>query len=212
MQTQTKKSYMDIPSTTLAQAVETLASLPGVGRRTALRMALHLLQEPTEEILKMADSLHHLATDIHYCTLCHCVSDGDMCPICSSLKRQQSIICVVENVQDVMAIENTQQYRGLYHVLGGVISPIDGIGIRDLHIDTLLQRIRDSRPAKVEEVILALPTTMEGDTTNYYLCKQLKPLGVKITTIARGIAIGDNLEYADEITLGRSIVNRIPFE
>ncbi len=202
---------MDLPSTTLAQAVEALASLPGVGRRTALRMALHLLKEPPDEVARMAESIHRLATDIHYCSLCHCVSDGDLCPICSSPKRVQNTICVVENVKDVMAVENTQQYRGLYHVLGGVISPIEGVGIRDLNIGTLLNRVQQGIPAPVEEVILALPTTMEGDTTNYYLNKQLKPLGVKVSVIACGVPLGDNLEYADEITLGRSIVNRIPF-
>ena len=140
------------------------------------------------------------------------MSDSEICPICSSPKRVQNIICVVENVQDVMAIENTQQYRGLYHVLGGVISPIDGIGIRDLNIESLVERVQEGNPVPIEEVILALPTTMEGDTTNFYLNKQLQPLGVKVTTIARGIAIGDNLEYADEITLGRSITNRVPFK
>jgi len=202
---------MDLPSTTLAQAVEALASLPGVGRRTALRMALHLLKEPPDEVARMAESIHRLATDIHYCSLCHCVSDGELCPICSSPKRVQNTICVVENVKDVMAVENTQQYRGLYHVLGGVISPIEGVGIRDLNIGTLLNRVQQGIPAPVEEVILALPTTMEGDTTNYYLNKQLKPLGVKVSVIACGVPLGDNLEYADEITLGRSIVNRIPF-
>ena len=202
---------MELPSTTLTQAVDALASLPGVGRRSALRFALHLLKEPEEEILRLSDSIRRLSTDIHYCRICHCISDSDICPICSSPKRVQSIICVVENIQDVMAIENTQQYRGLYHVLGGVISPIDGIGIRDLNIESLLQRVQQGIPAPIEEVILALPTTMEGDTTNFYLNKQLQPLGVKVTTIARGIAIGDNLEYADEITLGRSILHRVPF-
>ena len=202
---------MDLPSNTLSNAVEHLASLPGVGKRSALRFALHLLKQPPEEVLLLADSIHRLTTDIHYCHICHCLSDTDTCPICASPKRNQSIICVVENVQDVMAIENTQQYQGLYHVLGGVISPIDGIGIRDLNIDTLLHRVKESVPAPVEEVILALPTTMEGDTTSFYLNKQLTPLNVRVTTIARGIAVGDNLEYADEITLGRSILNRIPF-
>ena len=159
----------------------------------------------------MADAIHRLTTDIHYCRICHSISDSDTCPICSSPKRVQSIVCVVENIQDVMAIENTQQYRGLYHVLGGIISPIDGVGIGDLNIESLMQRIKQQIPSPVEEVILALPTTMEGDTTSFYLNRQLQPLGVKVTTIARGIAIGDNLEYADEITLGRSIVHRIPF-
>lgn len=202
---------MELPSTTLSKAVEVLSSLPGVGKRTALRFALHLLKQPPQEVVDMADAIHRLTTDVHYCRICHSISDSDLCPICSSPKRVQSIVCVVENIQDVMAIENTQQYRGLYHVLGGVISPIDGIGIRDLNIDSLLLRVQQGNPAPVEEVILALPTTMEGDTTNFYLNKQLQPLGVKVTTIARGIAIGDNLEYADEITLGRSILHRVPF-
>ncbi|MBQ0160610.1 MAG: recombination protein RecR [Bacteroidales bacterium] len=202
---------MELPSSTLAQAVEALSSLPGVGKRSALRYALHLLQQPTDDVLLLSDAIHRLTTDIRYCRICHSISDSDLCPICASPKRVQSIVCVVENIQDVMAIENTQQYRGLYHVLGGVISPIDGIGIRDLHIDTLLSRIQQGTPAPIEEVILALPTTMEGDTTNFYLNKQLQPMGVKVTTIARGVAIGDNLEYADEITLGRSILHRIPF-
>lgn len=203
---------MELPSAILAQAVESLSSLPGVGKRSALRYALHLLKAPEDEVLRFAESLRRLKSDIHYCRICHCVSDSEICPICSSPKRVQNIICVVENVQDVMAIENTQQYRGLYHVLGGVISPIDGIGIRDLNIESLVERVQEGNPVPIEEVILALPTTMEGDTTNFYLNKQLQPLGVKVTTIARGIAIGDNLEYADEITLGRSITNRVPFK
>lgn len=202
---------MELPSAILSQAVESLASLPGVGKRTALRYALHLLKSSDEEVLRLSESVRRLKSDIRYCKICGCLSDEELCPICSSPKRVQGIICVVENVQDVMAIENTQQYRGLYHVLGGVISPIDGVGIRDLNIASLLQRVQQGIPAAVEEVILALPTTMEGDTTNFYLNKQLQPLGVKVTTIARGIAIGDNLEYADEVTLGRSIANRVPF-
>lgn len=202
---------MQLPSTTLAQAVDALATLPGVGKRSALRFALHLLGQPCDDVLQLADTIRRLTTDIRYCRICHCISDADLCPICSSPKRIQNIVCVVENIQDVMAIENTQQYRGLYHVLGGVISPIDGIGIRDLNIASLLERVQKGIPAPIEEVILALPTTMEGDTTNFYLNKQLAPLGVKVTTIARGVAIGDNLEYADEITLGRSIIHRVPF-
>lgn len=202
---------MELPSTALTKAVEVLSSFPGVGQRTALRFALHLLKEAPEDVANIANAILRLTTDVHYCRICHNISDSDLCPICASPKRVQSIVCVVENIQDVMAIENTQQYRGLYHVLGGVISPIDGVGIRDLNIASLLQRIQASNPAPVEEVILALPTTMEGDTTNFYLNKQLQPLGVKVTAIARGIAIGDNLEYADEITLGRSILHRIPF-
>lgn len=210
MQIQTKKS-MELPSMLLSQAVEALSTLPGVGKRSALRYALFLLKQPDDEVLRLSEALRRLKSDIHYCKLCHCISDTEVCPICSNPKRNQNIICVVENIQDVMAIENTQQYRGLYHVLGGVISPIDGVGIRDLNIDTLLKRVQQGDPALIEEVILALPTTMEGDTTNFYLNRQLQPLGVKVTTIARGVAIGDNLEYADEITLGRSIANRIPF-
>lgn len=202
---------MQLPSNTLSQTVEALSSLPGVGKRSALRFALHLLKQPTDEVLQLSEAIRRLTTDIHYCRICHSISDEELCPICSSPKRVQSIVCVVENIQDVMAIENTQQYRGLYHVLGGVISPIDGVGIRDLNISTLLERVQKGIPSPIEEVILALPTTMEGDTTNFYLNKQLQPMGVKVTTIARGVAIGDNLEYADEITLGRSILHRIPF-
>lgn len=200
---------MELPSRILEQAVEALSSLPGVGKRSALRYALHLLNSPEQEVADFTSAITRLKTDIHHCSRCHCVSDTPICPICSSPKRQQNILCVVENIQDVMAIENTQQYRGLYHVLGGIISPIDGIGISDLNIASLLLRVQQE---EISEVILALPTTMEGDTTNYYLSKQLNNHpNLLITTIARGIAIGDNLEYADEITLGRSIMNRVPF-
>ena len=157
-------------------------------------------------------SLVKLKTDLFHCRHCHNISDTEICPICASQKRQRGIVCVVENVQDVMAVENTQQYRGLYHVLGGVISPIDGVSPSDLEIASLVERVRTGVPDAVEEVILALPTTMEGDTTNYYINKLLQPLGVKVTTLARGVAVGDSLEYADEITLGRSIAHRIPFE
>ncbi len=203
---------MELPSKILEEAVGQLAMLPGVGKRSALRYALFLMKQSEDEVRNMSESLLRLKTDLHHCRYCHNVSDTEVCPICSSEKRQQGIVCVVENVQDVMAIENTQQYRGLYHVLGGVISPIDGIGIHDLEIASLVKRVEEGIPAKVEEVILALPTTMEGDTTNYYLNKQLRPMNVKVTTLARGVAVGDSLEYADEITLGRSIVGRIPFE
>lgn len=203
---------MELNSNILQRGVDALSALPGVGKRSALRYALHLVKMSDADAMDFVDAVRRLKTDIKYCRRCHCISDEDLCPICSSPKRQQNLICVVENIQDVMAIENTQQYRGLYHVLGGVISPIDGIGIRDLNIESLLQRVAHPESEKVEEVILALPTTMEGDTTNFYLNKQLKPLGVKVSAIARGIAIGDNLEYADEVTLGRSILHRIPFE
>ena len=200
---------MELPSKILEQAVDALSSLPGVGKRSALRYALHLLNSTENEVTEFVEAIARLKTDIHHCSRCHCVSDTPVCPTCSNPKRQQKVVCVVENIQDVMAIENTQQYRGLYHVLGGVISPIDGIGINDLNISSLLQRVPNEG---IEEVILALPTTMEGDTTNFYISKQLQQYpNLLITTIARGIAIGDNLEYADEITLGRSITNRIPF-
>jgi recombination protein RecR len=203
---------MDLPSKILQEAVDQLSTLPGVGKRSALRYALHLMKEDEQKVRDMSEAILHLKTHLHRCRHCHNVSDTEVCPICSSEKRQKGIVCVVENVQDVMAIENTQQYRGLYHVLGGVISPIDGVGVHDLEIASLLRRVEAGDPAPVEEVILALPTTMEGDTTNYYLNRQLQPLGVKVTTLARGVAVGDSLEYADEITLGRSIVHRIPFE
>ena len=203
---------MNLPSKILEEAVEQLASLPGVGKRSALRYALFLMGQDELKVRDLSESLTRLKTHLHHCRYCHNVSDTEVCPICSSEKRQKGIVCVVENVQDVMAVENTQQYRGLYHVLGGVISPIVGIGISDREIASLIRRVQTGDPAPVEEVILALPTTMEGDTTNYYINKQLQPLGVKVTTLARGVAVGDSLEYADEITLGRSIMHRIPFE
>ena len=203
---------MNLPSRILEEAVEQLASLPGVGKRSALRYALFLMNEEENKVRDFSEALLRLKTHLHHCRYCHNVSDTEVCPICASEKRQKGIVCVVENIQDVMAVENTQQYRGLYHVLGGVISPIDGIGVHDLEIASLIRRVESGDPAPVEEVILALPTTMEGDTTNYYIHKQLLPYGVKVTTLARGVAVGDSLEYADEITLGRSIMNRIPFE
>lgn len=203
---------MNLPSSILQEAVDQLVMLPGVGKRSALRYALHLLREDETRVQELAAALVGLKTRLHHCRYCHNVSDTEVCPICASEKRQRGIVCVVENVQDVMAVENTQQYRGLYHVLGGVISPIDGIGVQDLEIASLLRRVETGDPYPVEEVILALPTTMEGDTTNYYLSRQLRPTGVKITTLARGVAVGDSLEYADEVTLGSSIAHRIPFE
>lgn len=190
--------------------MDQLSSLPGVGKRSAMRFALHLLQQGDREVMDFVDAIQRLKTDIHYCSRCHSVSDTPVCDICSNPKRNEKIICVVENIQEVMAIENTQQYKGLYHVLGGVISPIDGVGIADLNIASLLQRVEVEA---TEEVILALPTTMEGDTTNFYINKQLQRFPhLMVTTIARGIAIGDNLEYADEVTLGRSITHRVPFD
>ena len=208
---------MELPSTILSQAVDALATLPGVGRRSALRYALHLMKEPEGEVLHLAESLSRLKTDLRTCRLCHCVSDSDLCPICSSPKRQQNVICVVENVQDVMAIENTQQYQGLYHVLGGVISPIDGIGPSDLTIRQLVDRLhRLTGSSGLEdcpvEVILALSGDVEGETTAFYIYRQIADLGVKVSTLARGLGFGDDLEYADALTLGRSIVNRQEFK
>ena len=203
---------MELPSKILQEAVDQLSTLPGVGKRSALRYALHLLGQDENTVRDFSEALVKLKTGLFHCRHCHNISDTEICPICASQKRQRGIICVVENIQDVMAVENTQQFRGLYHVLGGVISPIDGISPSDLQIASLIERVRTGVPDPVEEVILALPTTMEGDTTNYYINKLLLPLGVKVTTLARGVAVGDSLEYADEITLGRSIAHRIPFE
>ncbi|HQF11872.1 MAG TPA: recombination mediator RecR, partial [Paludibacteraceae bacterium] len=184
------------------------AKLPGIGRKTALRLVLHLLKESEEEVENFGNSIIRLRKEIVYCKICHNISDSEICDICSNLSRDRSVVCVVENIKDVITIENTQQFRGLYHVLGGIISPMDGVGPKDLEIDSLLQRVENDG---IKEVILALSTTMEGDTTNFYLYRKLEPFHVKITTLARGVSIGDELEYADEITLGRSIQNRIEF-
>ena len=207
------------PSILLSKAVDQFASLPGIGRKTALRLVLHLLRQSDHDVEAFTAALNSLKKDVHYCRICHTVSDQEVCPICQSHKRDKHLVCVVENVQDVMSIENTGQYHGLYHVLGGVISPMDGIGPSDLEIDSLVARIE---PEKIQEVILALPTTMEGDTTNFYIYRRLQnaysqsPIannqGLKISQIARGVAIGNELEYTDEITLGRSIINRIEFK
>ena len=193
-----------------------MASLPGVGRRTALRLVLHLLRQSEQEVEAFSGAFLRLKKDVVYCRECHNISDTELCPICSSMRRDHSTICVVENVQDVMSIENTGQYTGVYHVLGGVISPMEGIGPKDLEIDSLIERVAKG---EVKEVILALPTTMEGDTTNFYIYRRiqnsgvsLQPSDVKITQIARGVAVGNQLEYTDEITLGRSIVNRTEFK
>ena len=190
-----------------------MASLPGVGRRTALRLVLHLLRQSPEEVEAFAGAFTRLRNDVVYCSTCHNISDTELCPICASHKRDHSTICVVENVQDVMSIENTGQYTGVYHVLGGIISPMDGIGPKDLEIDSLMARIQ---AGEVNEIILALPTTMEGDTTNFYIYRRLQNLALesmpKVSQIARGVAVGNQLEYTDEITLGRSIVNRIDFK
>jgi recombination protein RecR len=192
----------------LENAVQEFAKLPGIGRKTALRLVLHLLKQPESETEALGNSLISLRKNIVYCRVCHNISDTEICNICGNPARDGEIVCVVENIRDVLSIENTQQFRGLYHVLGGVISPMDGIGPADLEIESLIKRVQHDN---TKEVILALSTTMEGDTTNFYIYRKLAPLNVKVTTIARGVAIGDELEYADEITLGRSILNRIEF-
>ena len=197
------------PSVLLARATDELGKLPGVGPKTALRLALHLLKQPVASVDSFANAISRLRHDIKYCRICHNISDTDVCPICSDDRRDHTTICVVENVQDIMAIENTQAYHGLYHVLGGIISPMDGIGPGDIEIDSLVSRVA---AGGINEVILALSSTMEGDTTNFYITKQLKPFNVKQTVIARGISVGNELEYTDEGTLGRSIVNRTPIE
>ncbi len=196
------------PSRLLEKAVDQLATLPGVGRKTALRLALYLLRQPVESTRLFASALVDLREHIIYCKRCHNISDTDMCAICADVSRDQRTLCVVENIRDVMAIENTSQYRGLYHVLGGVISPMDGIGPGDLQIDSLVERVN---AGEIEEVILALSTTMEGDTTNFFIFRKLEATGVRVSVIARGIAIGDEIEYADEVTLGRSILSRTDF-
>ena len=200
-------------SALLERAVGEFAKLPGIGRKTALRLVLHLLRQSDKDVDAFASALTSLKRDVHYCRLCHNVSDLEVCPICQSHSRDKHTLCVVENVQDVMSIENTGQYNGLYHVLGGIISPMDGVGPSDLEIDSLVARIQ---PEAIREVILALPTTMEGDTTNFYIYRRLQntnsPTPLRISQIARGVAIGNELEYTDEITLGRSIVNRIEFK
>lgn len=197
------------PSVLLARATDELGKLPGVGPKTALRLALHLLKQPVASVDSFAEAISKLRHDIKYCRICHNISDTDVCPICSDEQRDHSTICVVENVQDIMAIENTQAYHGLYHVLGGIISPMDGIGPGDIEIDSLVSRVA---AGGIKEVILALSSTMEGDTTNFYITRQLKPFNIKQTVIARGISVGNELEYTDEVTLGRSIMNRTPIE
>ncbi|MFV0305639.1 MAG: recombination mediator RecR [Moheibacter sp.] len=199
---------MNYPSKILERAVEEISGLPGIGKRTALRLALYMLSRSTQKTESLADALQHLVRDIKYCEKCHTISDIDICQICANPLRNSSLICVVEDVRDVMAIENTGQYRGVYHVLGGRISPMDGVGPGQLQIDSLLSRIENE---SIEEVIFALSSTMEGDTTAFYLYKVLKNYLVKFSTIARGIGVGDELEYADEATLIRSLQNRIPY-
>ena len=199
----------NFPSVLLQRAVQEMSRLPGIGERSALRLVLHMLRMDAARIDALAESLTQLVHDVHYCSKCHNISDTEVCSICSDRRRDASTVCVVENVQDVMAIEHTQQYNGLYHVLGGIISPMDGIGPSDLNIDSLVKRVSEGG---VREVILALSSTMEGDTTNFYISRRLQPLGVAVSVIARGISVGNELEYTDEVTLGRSIVNRTPMK
>ncbi|MDR2854143.1 MAG: recombination mediator RecR [Prevotellaceae bacterium] len=195
-------------SALLENAVSEFAKLPGVGRKTALRYALYMLKLTETEADNFGNTIINLRKEVRYCRVCHNISDTEVCQICATPSRDSETVCVVENIKDVMAIENTQQFRGLYHVLGGVISPMDGVGPADIEIESLVQRVKDE---DIKEVILALSTTMEGDTTNFYIFRKLAPFNIKTTTIARGVSIGDELEYADEITLGRSILNRVEF-
>lgn len=196
------------PSLLLENAINELSTLPGVGRKTALRLALHMLRQDVGSVERFASSLVDLRKDVKYCKVCHNICDDEVCSICSDQKRDHSIVCVVENIREVMAIENTGQFRGVYHVLGGIISPIDGIGPADLQIDSLVNRVAEGN---INEVVLALSTTMEGDTTNFFIHRKLMPYEIKVSVIARGVSIGDEIEYADEVTLGRSILNRTDF-
>ncbi|GAA6528324.1 recombination protein RecR [Segatella asaccharophila] len=197
------------PSKLLEKAVSEFARLPGVGRKTALRLVLYLLRQSNDSVDEFTSAISHLKKDVKYCKVCHNISDTDICPICSDPRRDASTVCIVENVQDVMAIENTMQYHGLYHVLGGMISPVDGIGPGDIEIDSLIRRVSGGG---IKEVIFALSSTMEGDTTNFYISRKLAPFHVRMSVIARGISVGNEIEYTDEVTLGRSIVSRTPFE
>ena len=201
-------TYQQYPSQLLEKAVQEFSRLPGIGRKTALRLVLHMLRQPADDVEQFSTVISTMRREVKYCRCCHNISDTDLCPICADNRRDATVICVVENIQDVMAIENTQQYHGLYHVLGGLISPMDGIGPSDLAIDSLVERAGEG---SVREVILALSSTMEGDTTNFYVYRKLAPTGVAVSVIARGIAVGNELEYTDEVTLGRSIINRTPF-
>ena len=199
---------MDFSSKLLENAVYEMSQLPGIGKRTALRLVLHLLKQPEKQTLHLANALKTLRENVKFCSSCHNISDVELCEICASPKRDESLVCVVEDIRDVMAIENTGQFKGLYHVLGGKISPMEGVGPQDLKIVSLVNK---AKQGKIKELIFALSSTMEGDTTNFYIYKQLEGLEISTSTIARGIAVGDELEYADEVTLGRSILNRIPF-
>lgn len=202
-------SELQFPSKILENAVNEFSRLPGIGRKTALRLALHILKQDKESVDSFANAITTLRDEIKYCKNCYNISDSDTCSICSNPRRDHSLVCIVENVRDVMAIENTHQYQGIYHVLGGLISPMDGTGPDDLTIAPLEEKLRKG---EIKEIIFALSTTMEGDTTNFYLYRKFQSYPVKFTTIARGVAIGDELEYADEVTLGRSLVDRLPFD
>ena len=200
---------MDFSSKLLEQAVNEMSQLPGIGKRTALRLVLHLLKQPESQTVALSKALVDLKTEVKFCRNCHNISDSELCEICRNSNRIHDIVCVVEDIRDVMAIENTSQYRGLYHVLGGKISPMDGIGPSHLTISSLVEK---AKSGEIQEIIFALSSTLEGDTTNFYIFKKLEGINIKTSTIARGIAVGDVLEFADEVTLGRSITNRIPFE
>ena len=207
------------PSQLLDKAVMEFSKLPGIGRKTALRLVLHLLRQSEDDVEQFTGSLSKMKKEVKYCRICHNISDTELCPVCADQRRDASTICVVENIQDVMAIENTQQYHGLYHVLGGIISPMDGIGPSDIEIDSLVKRVENGGIQEVilalsstMEVILALSSTMEGDTTNFYISRKLQGFDVRLSVLARGISVGDELEYTDEVTLGRSILNRTPFD
>lgn len=200
---------MNFSSKLLEQAVEEFSKLPGVGKKTALRLVLNMLKREKNEVNRFATAIKDLRDGIRYCKQCHNISDVEICQLCSNPNRDASTLCVVEDIRDVLAVENTQQYKGLYHVLGGVISPMEGIGPQHLNIESLIDKVKSG---EVKEIIFALSTTMEGDTTNFYIFKKLKDYPIEVSTIARGIAFGDELEYADEITLGRSIANRLPYE
>ncbi|MBO1364385.1 recombination protein RecR [Prevotella sp. A2931] len=197
------------PSSLLEKAVSEFAKLPGIGRKTALRLVLFMLKRSDSEVDAFSDAISHVKKDIKYCKICHNISDTDICPICADGHRDGQVVCVVENIQDVMAIENTQQFHGLYHVLGGVISPMDGIGPNELEIESLVSRVAEGN---IKEVILALSSTMEGDTTSFYISRKLASFNVRMSVIARGISVGNELEYTDEVTLGRSILNRTPLQ
>lgn len=201
--------FENFSSRLLENAVTEFAKLPGIGKKTALRLVLHMLRQDKEAVTQFGESIIRLRNEVIHCRMCHNISDAEVCSICSNQSRNASVVCVVENIRDVMSVENTHQFNGLYHVLGGIISPMEGIAPSHLEIDSLVKRVETG---SISEIILALPTTMEGDTTNFYIFRKLKPFHLTVTTLARGISVGDDLEYTDEITLGRSIVNRVDFE